>query len=326
MKRRKSFKAKMKKGLILSGIFVGAVFMASAYSLLTRTLTISGTANLYSSNMYLWRQLRNNNPSGFSQSTYNDRKYIFADSSPNNYLSIDNGIWRIVSVESDNTVKIVSLDGVSTAYDLANNRTVASTYCEDVTKGCNSLIQRSTLTNGQIEGAVENNSTIHSYMASIYNLAKSSIKAQIAEHSFNVGPVEIDNSTTLANVITQEEQDSYIGYFGLLSLSDFIYPTTSNLNSTVSSLNLDYNWLTNATDTIKWTGAPVYDSSTNVWAINYDKTIKNVNAKTTSDTVNTGGNDVTYNYVLLPVAYLKSTAKILSGTGTQADPYVLEIE
>ncbi len=66
MKRKKSLKEKIKKGFILTGIFVIAVFMASAYSLLTRTLTISGTANLYSSNMYLWRQLKNNNPTGLS--------------------------------------------------------------------------------------------------------------------------------------------------------------------------------------------------------------------------------------------------------------------
>ena len=35
-------------------------------------------------------------------------------------------------------------------------------------------------------------------------------------------------------------------------------------------------------------------------------------------------NSVTYNYIVLPTVYLKQSVKLLSGTGTQADPFILE--
>ena len=320
MKRKKALKEKIKKGVILGSIFIGAVFMASAYSLLTRTLTISGTANLYSSDRYLWRQLKNNPPSGLSASTYDSRKMSYTGTNPNNYLSIDGNTWRIVSIENDNTIKIVKLDGIQTGYDLANNRTSVSTYCTNLSNGCNSLTTRSTITNGTIEGLVENNSTVYNSLNIFYNSLSNDFKSKIIEHNFNIGPVEIDNNTTLTNVLSQEINDSYTGYIGLPSLSDFIYATTSTVSSTVSSLTLDNNYLTSSTDTVKWTANPLYDSSTNVWTINRTKNLNSIAAKTQTETES--GNS--FYYIAIPTVYLKSTVKLVDGTGTYADPFVLE--
>lgn len=325
MRNIRTTKSKIKKGLTLTAIFIGAVFMASAYSLLSRTITIAGTANLYSSDRYLWRQLKSTNPTGLNTSNYDSKKSIFTGSSPNNYISIDGIMARIVSVENDNTIKIVLLDSsLIKAFDELNNRTQLSTYCTDLTKGCNALIQKNTYTNGEIEGLVENNSSIYSYLNTIYNSLSNEAKNLIVEHTFYNGAINIESNTTLTEILTQEAADSYIGYFGLPLLSDFIYVTDSTLDQPIQSKTLDNNYLTNSTDSIKWVANPVYNSSTNVWAINYDKTIKNAEAKTVADTVNTGEDDVNYNYVTTPTAYLKSTVKLVSGTGTQADPFTIE--
>ncbi len=325
MRNIKTTKAKIKKALTLSAIFIVAVFMASAYSLLSRTITISGTANLYSSNMYLWRQLKSNTPTGLSTSNYDSKKAIFTGSSPNNYVSIDGMTWRIISVESDNTVKIVMLDGnFIKAFDEVGNRTALSTYCTDLTTGCNALIQKNSYTNGELEGLVENDSSIYSYLNTLYNSLSSETKALVAEHTFYYGAIDMDHDTTLTDVLTQEAADSYVGYVGLPLLSDFIYPTSNTLNQPVDSLTLDNNYLTNATDTIKWAINPAYNESTEGFAINYNKIIINAEANSVSETVNTNGDDVTYNFVALPTVYLKSTVRLVSGTGTQADPFTIE--
>lgn len=325
MRNIRTTKSKIKKGLTLTAIFIGAVFMASAYSLLSRTITIAGTANLYSSDRYLWRQLKSTNPTGLSTSNYNSKKSVFTGTTPNNYVSIDGMTWRIISVEEDNTVKIVKLDDDSTkAFDELNNRTQLSTYCTDLTKGCNALIQKNTYTNGEIEGLVENNSSIYSYLNTLYNSLSTEAKDLIVEHTFYNGAINIDSNTTLTDILTQEAADSYVGYFGLPLLSDFIYATDSTLDQPIQSKTLDNNYLTNSTDSIKWVTNPVHNSTTNVWAINYDKTIKNAEAKSATDTVSTSGDDVNYNYIALPTTYLKSTVKLVSGTGTQADPFIIE--
>ena len=115
-----------------------------------------------------------------------------------------------------------------------------------------------------------------------------------------------------------------MGYFGLPLLSDFIYATSSTLNQPIQSIVLDNNYLTNATGTNKWVTSPVYDSSTESWAINYDKTIKSTDSNTALDTITTGGDSVDYSYVVLPVLYLKSTVKVVDGNGSSSNPFTVE--
>ena len=327
MVKKRNGKKTFKKVVTLSSIFIVAVFMASAYSILSTRINLTAKANLYSSDRYLWKQIKNNyvasSGSGFYQTSYENGKYSFIGDGDGNYISIDNNLWRIISVESDNTIKIVEWNNTHTSnFDTANNRTSTSDYCQNPELGCNSYSLQTAFSNGEILGTVQNNSTILNYLNNdFYNSLSSDLKSKIVEHNFSIGPVEITEQTTLSNVLSQESDYTWSGYVGLPSLSDFIYATNVSTNSTINSITLDNNYLTGySTDKIKWTINPLNNNSSKVWVINYDKTIINKNSNTTSEEIN----NVTYDYIVLPVVYLKQNVKLLSGNGTQANPFVLE--
>jgi hypothetical protein len=327
MVKKKRSKNTFKKVITLSSISIIAIFMASAYSILSTRINITAKANLYSSDRYLWKQIKNNylasSGSGFYQTSYESGKYAFVGNGDGNYISIDNDLWRIVSIESDNKIKIVRWsDSYATNFDAANNRTEASDYCLSPQLGCNSFVQQTAFANGEILGTVQNNSTILNYLnGTFYNNLSSDLKSKIVEHEFSIGPVEITEQTTFSNILSQESDYTWTGYIGLLSLTDFIYPSNINTSSSVSGVTFDNNFLTSfATDKVKWTSNPLNNDSSKVWVMNYNKTLANKNANTTSEEINS----VTYDYIVLPVVYLKQNVKLLNGNGTQANPFVLE--
>lgn len=324
---RKKRKSPYKKALVLSTIFITAIFMASGYSILSKKINLTARANLYASERYLWKQIQNNflssSGSGFYKSSNENDKYLYLGNGSSNYISLDNSLWRIISIESDHTIKVIKwTDKYTKNFDEANNRTSSSTYCTSFQLGCNSFASQSIFSNGELTGIVENNSSILNYLNNdFYNTLSNDLKSKIVEHSFNVGPVEINDQTTFSNILTQEQEYSWSGYIGLPSISDYLYPSNIDLSSNVLGQNLDNNYLTNfSTNNIKWTINPVYNSSSEVWTINYDKTLKSKNAINNSETQNS----VTYNYIALPIMYLKDTVKLVSGNGTEQTPFVIE--
>lgn len=50
-----------------------------------------------------------------------NNKYVYRDANPNNYVKFNNELWRIVSLESDKTVKIVRYDFLGTEGKYADN-------------------------------------------------------------------------------------------------------------------------------------------------------------------------------------------------------------
>ena len=327
MRKRRKTKKTLKKVITLSAIFIVAVFSASAYSILSTRISITAKANLYSSDRYLWKQIKNNylaaSGSGFYQTSYENGKYSFIGNGDGNYISIDNNLWRIISVESDHTIKIVKWSNTyTTNFDASNNRTQTSDYCQTPELGCNSYSTQTAFSNGEILGSVQNNSTILNYLnTDIYNNLSNDLKSKIVEHSFSIGPVEITSQTTLSNVLSQESDYTWTGYVGMPSLSDFIYASNINTSSTINGITLDNNFLAEySTDKIKWTINPLNNNSSKIWVIKNDKTIASKNANVTSEEIN----NVSYNYIVLPVVYLKQNSKLLSGTGTLLDPFILE--
>lgn len=64
-------------------------------------------------------------------------RYYFKGTNPNNYIKFNNEVWRIVSIESDGTIKIIKQTGFTHVFDTSGNRTSSNgnTACTQ-TKGC----------------------------------------------------------------------------------------------------------------------------------------------------------------------------------------------
>lgn len=62
--------------------------------------------------------------SGLYTDAENAERYIFKGSNPNNYITFNNELWRIVSIEADGTIKIINDSGHFHIFDNDENRTL----------------------------------------------------------------------------------------------------------------------------------------------------------------------------------------------------------
>lgn len=328
-KTRKNKRFSIKRLLLLSVIFSGSLLMASGYAILNQRIKLEAKVNLYASDRYLWKQIKENflkeTGTGFHESIESG-KYVFIGNDEENYINIDNSLWRIISVEQDHTIKIVKWDDNITKYfDETGNRTEQSTYCTTLEYGCNGWNSQSLLVNDNITGTVENNSALYNYLnQDFYATLSDTIKSKIAEHAFNIGPVEINESTNLIRLISQEQEQIWEGYVGIPSISDYIYTNNLDTNTTILEQNLDTSFLTNfSNEKIKWSINPLLNDSSRLWVIN-NKTLTTKNANGKAEQNDENNNENPTNYLALPTVYLKDTVKLVNGTGTHENPFTIE--
>ena len=326
MKRRT--RGNRKKIIILSSILVASLFMAVGYSLLSQTLQLEGEANLRAAEKYLWHKITSEyvatSGSGFYENNHESKKYSYVGDGTSNYISLNNELWRIVSVESDHTIKVVKLDdSIVKEYDATGNRTTNSTYCTNLENGCNAWNTKDTLTNGQISGSVENDSTMLTYLnTDFYNSLSDELKNVIVEHTFNIGSV--NDGATFNEALVQENEYTWTGKIGLLNITEILYPSnnsTSTSQMTIGQQAYEDNYLLSfATGKFLWTMNAVNNNSTDMWTIGYDKIPIGKASNNSTETID----EVTYNYVALPTLYLSSTVEYNSGSGTLDNPFTIK--
>lgn len=223
---------------------------------------------------------------GLYNDIYENERYVYKGTNPNNYIKFNNELWRIVSVELDGSLKIVKVESVAVkAWDESNlndwdrpatlNTYLNSTYYNDNTK------------------------------------LSSEAKSLIQEHSWGIGKISPEN-TDLAEQVQMENGTIWTGYVGLVSASDVI-----RANSNVSSCGTLNLHRVNK-DICKTTNYMVPSSG-------YSYTISSSNetaddAVCTAYTGNIGRDDAIIAAGIYPTVYLKSDIK-LSGEGTEINPY-----
>ena len=323
--RRKRKYSKKKKIFILSSFLVVAFFMSVGFSLLSKTLEIEGSANLYASKGNLWYKIihdySSTNGGSFYESTYEPGKYVYMGNGNNNYIQIGTYLMRIVSVEPDHTIKVATIpndpsnDTVS-LFDSANNRDSSSTYCQTPENGCNAWAIQSVLNNG----TVKNDSSLLAGMKQEYEALPNELKNIIAEHDFNIGFVT--SGATFSQIISSEAEKTWRGHFGLLTLSDYLYPSNIASSTTIPT-TASNNYLLNAVSgRIAWTLTGSTEDTSKVWAINYDGTQITRNASNRSETVE----ENTYNYIVIPALFLKDSLMYSSGDGSLSNPFTITTE
>ncbi len=264
---------------------------------------------------------------GLYADSYESGRYIYKGASPNNYITFNNETagWRIVSFETDGTIKIIRTSSVTTmSYDAQKAR--SGGYCSynwdgsSWSNGCNAWASGSYNNNG-LSGYVSGDSSIKTYLnGSYYNTIRAN-KTAIQNHKFYYGPA-VYNNTNLSTQISNEKNYSASSYIGLIQASDYIKANTnSSLCGNYSLLRTNYsrcystNYLTPTNE--YWTITPYYSSTIET---RYNGSGVITISKNGIDSSALAGS---HTRAVNPAIYLKADT-VLRGNGTKGDPYTIK--
>ena len=239
------------------------------------------------------------------QTEDNNIRYVGKD--PNNYVSFGNGVWRIIGVMNNmENSSNVSGSYIKIVDDSVDNY---STWNDDLENPWNTSNVQTLLNNTIYETL---NKEYIETMSWPFNFVSSSASSYSAKDFYGA---ERSNKTNY-----------WVGNVGLIYPSDYGFASVGSENvetnschtsslSNYSSISdcVDNNWLyLNSTYWMMLAG-PQYssDSMERSYSFHTDGNVNSFSAGA-------------YRGVL-PAVYLKSSVKILSGSGTKTDPYILSL-
>ena len=267
-----------------------------------------------------------------------DYRYIGAD--PNNYVKFNDELWRIIGVfdtddgtgKVEKRLKIIrneSIGNYSWDYNSAGN------YINEwSTAQLNNLLNSGAYYN-RTTGTYYNNSTTASNVDFTNNGLTEKAKAMIGNAKWYLGGTAdyTNSSNGLASHFYKYERGttvysgrstSWTGKVGLMYPSDYGYATSGGTTTNrASCLSKEmYNWDDSSVSDCKnndwmynsniwqWTISPRADDSRAVFSVNLAGFVSNSYAN--------------YDSAARPVVHLKSTIKVITGSGTKESPYILE--
>ena len=222
--------------------------------------------------------------------------YVFRGEKVNNYVQLGNSLWRIVKINSNNNIVLISESGAKYTQPW-DNRYNESRFYES----------------GISDYSV---SRIKEFLEKIYtspskddgeDIIAQSDKAYMVSYSLCVGKRELDSQSrdnTLECKKTINNQR-----LGLLTLSDYLYASLDpNCKSASNKSCQNYNYL--AIDKDWWLVTADSKSTSTVFKVDQNGVIKN---------------DIASTYALVrPVIYLNSKTMYKSGSGTLKKPYTIK--
>lgn len=288
-------------------------------------------------------------------------KYYFSGSNVNNYVwfncdeefnsGIENcEIWRIVSIEEDDSVKLVrdsvlSSDDIVTLeneskfwnanvgsyiygkdiqpngtilFDLKNRRPLTLSadlsYCITGKNGCNAFVKDSNITNNFLYKNlnVDADSLIRLYLEDVYFKygLKPSAVNKIKPFTSNIGLIDVGLSVD--NVVNSEKTIQTTSNVSLLNVSDFIYAST-NTDCKLKFTNYvcDNNWL-GLEERFYFINGKINDSNAQIW--------------TNKDNYSIVSQDANNPYYLRPVVVLESNTMALINTDENGNKYYVLLD
>ncbi len=289
------------------------------------------------------RKLANNKSSdGLVADTYENGRYFFKGADPNNYITFNGEEWRILSVEYDDTIKIVKNSSIedSLPFDSGKNSDWSS-------------------------------SSLSKYLNETYvnTLADAD---SITEHSFAAGATTLNSDYTnlsLNEQVISENSSYWSGRIGLLTASEYLRANTNSeecgslyLNNTNYDNCRTTNYLSKLSVpsyTLLWTMSQIVNNTVNI--DEQDNTLSQDGVTESSELTDVQTEDeglvldANYNYAfgisvplletnfteqtikvgtvnpvsveeafgIVPVVYLKADI-MLEGNGTKDDPFIIE--
>lgn len=276
------------KKIIITSMLCLLFVMVAGYSAFQTNLNITAKGNIKKilGGEMLKRLCESTNKDGLYKDIYENEKCTYKGANPNNYIIFNNDIWRIISISTDNTIKIIRGEIVeSRIWDTNNNNWTTS--------------------------------NINEYLNTEYLNSISINKEKIVNGLYSIGSVyhQIDD---IQYIINGENSKLWDGKVALPTVSEYLRANdnvekcenviTNNSNNEICK---ETNWMYSIvpTDGYLWTlSANSTGGNNGLLPISYNNTIYNYK-----------NNNV---FGVSPCVYL--SAKIeLGGNGTKDNPYVI---
>ncbi len=225
-----------------------------------------------------------------------DNSYVYRGELVNNYVSINERLWRIVKLDSNDNIVLVLEKGYSSNLAWDNRYNSQTKQNSGSNSFSTSRIKESlnAIYNGDI---VEKN----------IELLDTNTKAHMVSFDLCIGKRDLNdathnNSTECASV----EKDTKIG---LLTVSDYLLASIdSNCTVTNSRACQNYNYLNNRTQF--WLATAQSNTTDKVYLVTTSGVINSITANNRTNA--------------RVVIHLNSNTLVKSGTGTEKDPYVIK--
>ena len=263
----------IESGSVVAKVSDGTNSVSSSYTVeISKTVTMGGQeVDVVSSGDGLYKDV------------YEDGKYTYKGANPNNYITFNNETWRIISMDSDQTIKIV------------RNQTLGNRSWNNSS------------------GNIWNNSALYTYLSTTYFNSITTNYNRVATRVLYYPGAVINNNSDLQTQINNEKATYVYTAIGMPTLSEFIRANNnSNQCGTYSLNNSNYS----ACKSTNWM-VKSFSNSTGIWTItpSISGIINYVQANNRILT-----DSATVAYDILPVIVLIPDTQ-LSGAGTQSNPY-----
>ena len=318
---------KFKGGIIKDYYYLGDVEVV--YKNATKP-TYGMKATEYITNLYEY------DGEGLKRDNTSDQNIRYYGSDPNNYVSFNNELWRIIGVFGNN-VKLVRSESLGSLSWDSSESSVNDGWGVNEWSQADLKNYLNTMYYGGTSVTCYNGQNKKEVTCPTNKLDETS-KSLIDYHTWNTGAIELSKRTnTLAfykyergNVTgkicsssnncndTVERTTEWPGYIGLPYATDYAYASGESIcetNMVKQDSNNKYickndNWMFK--NTWYWTLSPIADASdaSHVWGV--------------SGAGNAGYGSASGAFAVFPAIYLKSNIIIESGTGTSSDPYILK--
>lgn len=216
-------------------------------------------------------------------------RYFFRGYGVKNYITFNNELWQVISVECDGTIKIINTQGVGTTkWD---------------SKGYTDWSRPASL---------------NSSLSSIYNNLPTNIKNKVVAKDWNIGAVGMYDSS-LSSIISKEKSSTWRGYIALPTVSEYLRTTGNEKTCGTIILNNDKN---NTCKNSTWMA-----KSTNWWMLTPDNFGGVLFLDNSGTFLSNYSDDSSYNAIGIRgfyALYLSADVKITGGDGSQSNPYTIE--
>ena len=230
---------------------------------------------------------------GLYEDEYEDGKYTYKGANPNNYVTFNNekAGWRIISINSDGTIKIIKNTGI-------RNMAWDSSGKSDWNRPA----------------------SLNTYLNSTYyNSLTSTAQSQIVEATYYAGAVTNNNNDMQAQISDEKATASKVKV-ALPTLSEYIRACSNTSCNTHRAYSNNYYTCRNS----DW----MYDSSTSWWTLSPNSSSSRF-AFIVYEAGNVSGNadgGVADAYsAARPTITLSSSVKITGGNGSKSNPYTLSV-
>ena len=285
-------------------------------------------------------------------------RYVYRGANPNNYITLGTDTYRIIAIESDNTLKVIKNGSIgikvfdpgystsitdvtgSNSTDGTRYSSTRTDYCYDSSAssylGCKVWGSKTTTldTNGKnvtqmpwtIDGTLkdlpEKEAYLNTYLNNDwYNSLSSNVQNIVVSHMFNVGVTKYYNETNLSNTITQEQTYKWKGKVGLMNPSDYVKASTNSACTSVNAYSNTFSCYENsATHNWIYVGPAAQSYSWTIAPSSYSDAASVFSARS-DGALSAYGNAYTSGGAA-PVLYLSSDIS-LEGDGTSNSPYTV---